>query len=298
MRQRTIEAGAIEFAYVEQGEGPLVLLLHGFPDDAHTWSAQLDALAQAGYRAVAPFMRGYAPTGPAPDGRYDVEALAGDVAALVDVLGDGPAHVVGHDWGAVATQAAMLLHPDAIERAVTVAVGHPRTFAELPLRPRLAHHAFHTWLFALGDLGLAAAAADDMALIDYLWRHWSPGHDDGEHVARLKREAFGQEGALAAALAYYPALVHLARERPELAAELLGATTAVPTLAIFGGNDPGRAIAADEERFYSAPYRREIVAGSGHFVHREKPDEFNRLLLGWLAGELDQPRLSAPTRSE
>src|SRR5919112_1132686 len=100
MRECRVHANGIEFGYLEAGEGPLVLLLHGFPDDAHTWSAQMDGLAGAGYRAVAPFMRGYPPTGPAPDGRYDAEVLGADVAGLVEALGDGsPAFVVGHDWG-------------------------------------------------------------------------------------------------------------------------------------------------------------------------------------------------------
>src|SRR3954451_22130917 len=96
IRQGTIRANDLDFAYLEAGEGPLVLLLHGFPDDAWTWSHQLPALAAAGYRAVAPFLRGYAPPSIPADGRYDATALAGDVAALVEALGDGPAFVVGN----------------------------------------------------------------------------------------------------------------------------------------------------------------------------------------------------------
>src|SRR5437762_4904132 len=107
MGQGTVRAGGVEFAYLEQGDGPLVLLLHGFPDNALTWDRVASALAGAGYRTVAPFMRGYPPTELPSDGRYDAAALADDVAELIDELGDGgPAFVVGHDWGAFATYAA------------------------------------------------------------------------------------------------------------------------------------------------------------------------------------------------
>src|SRR5947209_18552057 len=103
MGQGTIRANGLEFAYVEQGDGPLVLLLHGFPDNALTWDRVAPVLADAGYRTVAPFMRGYPPTAQPADGRYDPAALAADIAGLVDALNGGePAFVVGHDWGAIA----------------------------------------------------------------------------------------------------------------------------------------------------------------------------------------------------
>jgi pimeloyl-ACP methyl ester carboxylesterase len=295
MSEGKVTANGIEFAYLEAGEGPLVLLLHGFPDDAHTWSAQLDALAGAGYRAVAPFMRGYPPTAAVADGRYDAEALAGDVAALAQELGDGPVYLVGHDWGAIATYAAMALHSDSIERAVVIAVGHPRTFTDVATTPRFAHHAFHTWLFQLGDFALAALEANDMALVDYLWQLWSPNLDDSEHVARVKSETLAAPGAAAAALSYYPALLNLPRDNPEAAQRLLGETT-VPTLAIFGGSDP--LLPGGGGEYFTAPYRQVEVAGTGHFVHRERPDEVNRLLLEWIGAGGAQPNVIAPTRSE
>ena len=104
MKEGSVEANGLTFRYLEEGEGPLVLLLHGFPDNAMTWDRVMPGLADAGYRAVAPFMRGYPPSEIPADGRYDAAALAGDVAALIDALNDGrPAFVMGHDWGAIAT---------------------------------------------------------------------------------------------------------------------------------------------------------------------------------------------------
>jgi pimeloyl-ACP methyl ester carboxylesterase len=92
----------VSLRYQEAGQGPLVLCLHGFPDNAHTCSERLPALARAGLRGVAPFMRGYAPTSPAPDGRYQAVLLAQDALALIAALGGGRASVVAHDWGATA----------------------------------------------------------------------------------------------------------------------------------------------------------------------------------------------------
>src|ERR1700730_10721104 len=103
LRVRTVRANELEFALIEAGSGPLVLCLHGFPDTAHTWRHLLPELAGAGYHAVAPWMRGYAPTGIPADGCYQTGALATDACALHDALGgDGRAVLIGHDWGAAA----------------------------------------------------------------------------------------------------------------------------------------------------------------------------------------------------
>lgn len=281
----TVRANGIDFAFIEAGEGPLVLLLHGFPDDPRTWSNQLDALAGAGFRAVAPFMRGYAPTGPAPDGRYDAEVLGGDVAGLIEALGDGPAYVLGNDWGGVAAYAAMALHPEVVRRAVVINIGHPATFPTTLLDPAQVQHIFHFWFFQLGELASGAVRANDMAFVDHLWRFWStPEHDDSEHVARVKSETLAPPGSLEAALTYYPSLLNLLTTHPEIAARLQG-EIAVPTLSIFGSEDPPRLLSEGEHVHFTSDYRLEIVPRAGHFVHREQPDAVNRLVLDWFGAE-------------
>ena len=285
MTEGTIEANGIEFAYLEQGKGPLVLLLHGFPDDARTYDHQLGALADAGYRAVAPFMRGYPPTGPAPDGRYDPEALAADVAALIGALGDGPAYVVGNDWGGVATHSASALHPESIRRTAVINIGHPATFLQTLLHPRQVHHIFHFWFFQRPDFAAPAVRANDLAFVDYLWDYWSaPGHDYRDHVDRVKRETLAPEGAVEAGLSYYSALVNALTELPEVAARVQG-QIGVPTLTIFGDHDPSRELSVDEHVHFGGDYRFEIVEGAGHFVHRERPDAVNRLILDWFGAD-------------
>src|SRR5437773_2551635 len=148
MLERSVEANGLTFAYVEEGDGPLVLLLHGFPDNALSWDRVIPELAAAGYRAVAPYTRGYPPTSAPSDGRYDPAARADDVAALIDELNGGePAFVVGHDWGASAAYATIVFHPEKLTKAVTVAIGPPGGTLRIFERPELLHHAFHFWLF-------------------------------------------------------------------------------------------------------------------------------------------------------
>jgi pimeloyl-ACP methyl ester carboxylesterase len=295
LRQGSVDANGIEFAYIEAGQGRLALLLHGFPDSPWTWESQITALAENGYRAIAPFMRGYPPTPPAPDGRYDVEVLAADVAGLVRALGDRPAYVVGNDWGAIAAHATMALHPDVVRRAVVINVGHPATFLTTLLHPRQIHHIFHFWFFQLGELATSAVRANDMAFVDYLWDYWSgPGHEDRNHIARLKRETLAPDGAVEAGLAYYPALLNLLTTHPEIA-ERIQTRTSVPTLTIFGDADPPRELAEGQHVHFDADYRYELVEGAGHFVHRERPEEVNRLVLEWFgSGEDDEAPAGAP----
>jgi len=290
-----VQANGIRFAFLELGEGPLVLLMHGFPDNACTWTCQLRALADAGYRAVAPFMRGYPPTEIPADERYDAEMLGGDVADLIRALGDGPAYVVGHDWGAVSAHAAMSLHPETIRRAVVIAAGHTATLAPTILYPRQVQHIFHFWFFQQRDLASLAVRANNHAFVDYLWDFWTAGeYDDHDHIAEVKR-TLAIDGATEAALAYYPALLNLPIEHPDIAEKLCCKTT-VPTLAVFGAEDPLREMSAGEHVNFSAEYRFETVDGAAHFVHRERPREFNRLLLDWLSSDdRGRPRASAET---
>ncbi|MBV8063368.1 MAG: alpha/beta fold hydrolase, partial [Nevskia sp.] len=141
---RYIRANGMEFAYLEQGEGPLVLCLHGFPDTAWSMAGLLRRLAAAGFRGVAPFMRGYAPGGIPDDRDYSVLALGRDVIALTEHFGAQQALVIGHDWGAAAAYAAAAQRPDRIRRIVTAGVPHLRRFLLRPSRAQLraSHYMF------------------------------------------------------------------------------------------------------------------------------------------------------------
>lgn len=283
MEPKRVHANGIDFAYLEQGEGPLMLVLHGFPDSAHTWSNQMPALADAGFRVVAPFNRGYAPTG--PGAFYDIPTLATDVHALIRALGEPQAFVVGHDWGAAITYALCAAYPESVQRAAVLAIPHPRTLAQLILMPEQVQRAFHWWFFQLPDIPEAAITANDFAFLDYLWDRWTgPNYDDPKHVQSVKR-MFAEPGVLVAALSYYRALFSPALADPDLAdvRERTQQDIRVPTLAIFGGLDPRVAFAAAQKKFFTGEYRHEVVDGTEHFVHREQPEQTTRLLLDWFA---------------
>src|SRR6201992_2610429 len=142
---RFVNANGLKFAYLEEGTGPLVLMLHGFPDTAHTWDDLRSRIAAKGYRVVSPFMRGYHPT-EIPDRDADQETLARDAVALVDALGASEAVVIGHDWGASAAYGAAGLGPERVKKLFVLALPHPAT-----LKPTLKK-LWGAWHFVLYKL--------------------------------------------------------------------------------------------------------------------------------------------------
>lgn len=168
-----VSANGIRFAYHEAGagNGPLVLCLHGFPDTAQSYAQLLPALAAAGYRAVAPYMRGYAPTGLAPDGDYSAPALGRDVLALIEALGAKNADVIGHDWGAYAAYCAANLDAARIRRLVLMSVPHIGGAVQSLKQLR---RSWYIWFFQLSGLPERRVARDNYAFIDRLYRAWSP----------------------------------------------------------------------------------------------------------------------------
>lgn len=274
-----ITANGVSFAYLERGTGPLVLLVHGFPDTAHTWDATMTAVADAGFRAVAPFTRGYAPTEVPADGKYDTDTLAADQLALISALGAQSAIVVGHDWGASSAYAAASLAPQKIRLLVTLAIPHP---ASLRPSPRLAWTMRH--MITLRQKNAAAKMrANDFALVDTLWHRWSPAwtsipRDETAHV----RAAFADPTCLDAALGYYRQL------SLRLPASLRKPIT-VPTVAFAGENDHISPRAYEKARhLFEASYEVVQVPG-GHFLHREHPDHFIPELVRVLRTKGGQP---------
>ncbi len=283
METKPVRANGIDFVYLDEGEGPLMLLLHGFPDSAHTWSHQLPALSNAGFHVVAPFNRGYSPTGPGTF--YDTATLATDARALIEALSDGPAFVVGHDWGAAITYALLAAYPESVRRAAVLAIPHGRALPQLVMMPEQVKRAFHWWFFQLPDIPEVAIAANNFAFLDYLWDRWTgPDYNDPQHVESIKR-LIAEPGVLVAALSYYRALFNPALADPALADVRARAQRdiEVPTLAVFGGLDARLEFAASQKAFFSGEYRYEVVDNAEHFVHRERPEQTTRLLLDWFA---------------
>jgi pimeloyl-ACP methyl ester carboxylesterase len=271
---RTVRANGLEFAYLEEGEGPLVILAHGFPDTAHTWDDVRPVLAAAGYRAVSPFMRGYHPTEVPAQEAFDSDTLGRDLLSLADALtdGDGGVVLVGHDWGASAAYSAAGLGPDAIRFLVTIAIPHP---AGIVPTPKVAWAARH--FLSLRRPGAAEMVRrDDFAHIDVLWRRWSPAWEDiPSEETRPVKDSLAHPGSLEAALGYYRALrPWLPRGHRE--------KVRMPSVAIAGTDDivPVSAYRRAASR-YLAAYEVVSMPG-GHFLHREHPERFNSELLAAL----------------
>jgi pimeloyl-ACP methyl ester carboxylesterase len=273
---RYVEVNGVRFAYLEEGEGPLVLFLHGFPDNAHSYRRQLRAFADAGYHAVAPFMRGYAPTGIPADGKYDPLTLARDIEGLIAVLSpSGRASVVGMDWGGTALFTALVAAPASIDAAVVMGAPHPITYLAIRKDPEALHAMFHLYYFqspgVVDDVGI-----DGLPFVDYLWRTWSPSFQNEAHIASVK-ETLSAPGSLKAALSYYPAIFAAAA-----AGQIPVGEIKTPTLTIYGASDVSGKYSSLEAPFFKGPYQRIVLPNVGHFPHLEREQEVNGLILDWL----------------
>jgi pimeloyl-ACP methyl ester carboxylesterase len=291
VRSATVQANGLQFGVLEAGSGPLALCLHGFPDAAHTWRHLLPALAGAGFHAVAPFMRGYAPTGVPADGAYQLGALIADAVALHEVLGgDSDAVLIGHDWGAEAAYGAAAYAPGRWRRLVTLAVP-PAALDEVLFSDYDQLRRFF-YLFMFRDpAGFAEAvvARDGMAFLDRLWRDWSPGFQPGEHLAQVK-QCLQQRANLSAALGYYRAAGAVGEGTGTTAQyaaqqQAAGRQPPQPTLYLHGARDGciGVELARGTERLLAPSSRMIVIDDAGHFLHLEKPSAVNDHVLSWVS---------------
>ncbi len=272
MSHATIDANGLRFAYLEWGAGPLVLALHGFPDTPHTWDVIGPAIAAKGFRVVAPFLRGYAPS-EASARDTTTRDLGEDTVALIRALGAERAHLVGHDWGAEGVYAAVGLAP---ERVITLtAIGIPHRAAVMPT-PKLGWALRH-----FATLRLPGAekrfARDDFAELEVFIRRWSPTWQfTAAELAPIKA-CFARPGTVHATLGYY-------RAASVLLPAFMKQRIAVPTLNFAGADDPGVSPAVYEatRKHYSGAFEVAVIPG-GHFCHREAPEALITKLLSHLA---------------
>jgi pimeloyl-ACP methyl ester carboxylesterase len=275
----TVEANGLTFGTLTCGDdGALALCLHGFPDSAWTWRHLLPALADAGFRAVAPWMRGYAPTGVPADGDVRISTLAADANALHDALAGGTdAVLVGHDWGAMAAYVAGATAPGRWRRLATLAVPPPKTAGNAFFAYRQLKRSFYVFLFQTDLAGIVGM--NDLAFLDGLWADWSPGYDGSEDLAHVK-QALRDPDNLMAAIGYYRAMFASGGSDGGAGA------TPQPTLYLHGDADGAFGVEGVEgaQDELSAGSRVQIVPDTGHFLHLEKPAEVNTAILDWLRG--------------
>ncbi len=279
-----VTANGLQFHYITKGAGPLILCLHGFPDIASTFHHQLDAFSAAGYRVVAPYMRGYAPTD--ISGPYQSAAFGQDVLGLISALDYEQAILLGHDWGVTAVTAAAVFEPERISKLITCAVPYGSSFGQSLLMD--ADQQRRSWYMYFFQLPLAeiAVPVNDFAFIERLWQDWSPTWDIPEQSLKSVQHTLAQPGVLSAALEYYRYALNPAKADPALAhlQARVSEPISVPTLHIHGEVDGciGTNLTEGMQEFFPKGLQLEIVKGAGHFVHQENPDEFNRLVLDFL----------------
>ena len=285
----TLTTELLEIAYADDGprDGPPVLLLHGWPDSPRTWREVASRLTGAGYRAIVPALRGFAPTrfrDPDTPRTGQVVALAQDALDLLDGLGLDRAAVVGHDWGARTGYALAALAPERLSRLVTLSVGYaPGGAGTLPSFEQ-ARLWWYQWFQTL-DAGAAAVAGDPVGFARVQWDTWSPAgwYEEAEFAATA--EAFAEPDFVPTTLHYYRVRWGTSPRDPgydqleEKLAQVTGLS--VPTLLIHGGSDT--CIAPEQTEglagYFAAGYRRVVVPGAGHFVPREAPGTVADLIL-------------------
>jgi pimeloyl-ACP methyl ester carboxylesterase len=263
----------------EAGCGPLVVLLHGFPEFWYSWRHQIPALARAGFRVVAPDLRGYNQS-EKPQGvkNYRLSLLVEDVACLIRELGETRASVVGHDWGGALAWAFAMRRPDLVDRLAVLNAPHPAAFRREMRNPRQWLRSWYMFFFQLPYLPEWWLQANHYALLESMMRLQParPGAFTEDDIRRYK-EALAQPGARTATVNWYRALFRYPGEMKEVKPIL------APTLLVWGERDPylGVNMTRGLERW--VPDLRVVrLPGVSHWVQNDEPAEVNRLLLEFL----------------
>lgn len=285
---RQLVCGELTFTAYEIGQGPLAILIHGFPDTPHTFRFMMPALAKAGYRAVAVTSRGFEPSSQPKNNDYGLAALSEDVPAWITALGETSAHVVGHDWGANVALAGALRAPERIRSLTLLSVPHAAGFGAVGLKSfAQLRRSWYIFFFQWRGVADRVIERNDWAFLKMLWRRWSLGWDVPDADIAAMKSVFAQPGVKTAALAYYRAALDTKAPRYNEGVALLGAPVQVPTLGLTGERD--RCISADifEASMLPTLFAKGVsvkrIAGAGHFLHLERPADVNAALVGFLA---------------
>jgi pimeloyl-ACP methyl ester carboxylesterase len=268
---KTITLGDLSFAVQDEGDGPAVLLLHGFPDSHTLWRNQVPALLDAGYRVIVPDLRGFGESSkPVEVERYGILDIAGDVMGILDSVGVQRAHVVGHDWGAALAWALAAFVPDRVDHLIALSVGHPSAFRDVGFVQR--QKSWYMLLFQFEDIAEQWLSADDFANM----REWAH-HPDMDQVAL----DLARPGALTAALNWYRANLH---PRTWIEPPLAFPQIQAPTMGVWSSGD----FALDElgmtgsQRYIDSSWRYERIEGAGHWMQLEAGDQVSALLVDYL----------------
>jgi pimeloyl-ACP methyl ester carboxylesterase len=283
---RSVSANGTRFHIAEAGDGPLVLLLHGFPEFWWTWRRQLETLPSAGFRAVAVDLRGYGGSDKPPRG-YDLVTAAADAAGLIRALGEANAVVIGHDWGGLIAWTLAAYYPKVVRRLGVVSVAHPLRMRSAvftnPLgQGRRSGYVFGSQLPIRPERQLVR---DGAAHVGQMLGQWSgPGWPDPE-TERVYERAMRIPSVAHSALEYQRWFVRsTVRTDGMRYARRMRGPIGAPTLHLHGALDSCvlTQTARGSGRYVDGPYRWRVIDGAGHFPHEERPEVFDLELTGWL----------------
>lgn len=268
LKRQTIEINGIKLNVVIEGNGPEVILLHGFPDSAYLWRNQIPALVKAGYRVIAPDLRGCGDSD-APVGKtnYTIDTLIKDVTGLMDHLGIKRAPVVGHDWGAILGWFLAIEHPDRVDRYVALSVGHPTAYKKGGIEQKL-----RSWYAAAFQF----PAIPEILTRSFNWllmRVLTQNHPEMVHWIEDK----SRPGRLTAGMNWY---------RANFTRMLFGNAGYVE-VPVFGIWSTGDIYLTERQMkmstlYVDAPWRYERIENSSHWIPLDAPERLNKLLIEYL----------------
>ena len=262
--------------YVEAGEGPLVLLLHGFPEFWFGWRRQIAPLAAAGFRVVAPDTRGYnLSSRPAGVEDYAVDRLATDIRGLIGKLGCESAQLVGHDWGGTIAWTTAMNHPDVVDRIAILNAAHPRRLQQGLMNPNQLRKSWYFFFFALPGLPEDVVHARDWHFFRHFLQDANPPYTPQELEKYV--EAWSQPGAATGMINYYRASVRASQKQAKAAIRPISA----PTLVIWGQRDGylGSDLAEPEHDDVPNLEGVERLPDASHWVHHDGAERVNELLI-------------------
>ncbi len=276
------DVNGVRLHYVEAGSGPLVILLHGFPEFWFSWRHQIPMLAAAGFHVVAPDMRGYNLSAKPKGWRlYDTDYLARDIAELIGHFGVERAHVVGHDWGAAVAYTVAMRHPESLESLSILNVPHPERMLAGLRTWRQLRKSWYMFFFQIPALPERLIARDDFSFAKRSLRADSPMAFSDADLERYV-EAWSQPGALTGMINYYRA----ALRRSPRAAQASLVPIQTRTLVIWGERDRHLGAELAEPLPQWVPnVRVERIAEATHWVQHDEPELVGRLLIEFLSGE-------------
>jgi pimeloyl-ACP methyl ester carboxylesterase len=280
IRDGYADIGDIKLHYVEAGEGSLIVLLHGFPEFWYGWRKQIKPLAEAGFRVVAPDLRGYnLSSRPKSVKAYDTEPLVNDIRGLIQQLGHESAMVVGHDWGGTVAWATAMSHPEVVDRLAILNAAHPRKLSQGLHHPGQLRKSWYFFFFALPELPESVVHANNW----HFFRHFLHDADPAFTPDEIDRyiEAWSQKDAATGMINYYRASLRKSPKRAE--AELHPIKT--PTLVIWGQRDSylGPELAEPEHDDVPNLDRVERLPNASHWVHHDEAERVNQLLIDFFA---------------